>query len=178
MPDLKRTLSGIATNQQAAANNDYNMLNRTLSQYEGDLTKTPMYNRLLTSGVDSTAQAYDRVRGQRALRARMTGVGGQGTAIGEGDQIAIGNAEASDMSRVPLEAMQTLMPLQMQAAGLREGEAGARLGASGNALNNWTQYQIAQDQQKKSMWSRIAKIGVGALMAPATGGASLAGAIQ
>lgn len=140
---------------QAAADQKA-LINKTqpaLDQYTGtgDVTKTPFYNALKTTGLESTANNYDNARSASRMKSRANGFGYEQPTV-QGNDDALSAAEAHDLSGVPNAAAIQAAPLQLNAAAIQTGQAGlfnpvgytqAGVSASNNSANNKTAMYLA-----------------------------------
>lgn len=99
-----------------------------------DATKTPFYHTLLTTGLESTGRAYEGARAATRLRARASGFGYE-QPLEQGSEDQLGAAEASDMSRVPREALSEAIQPGLQASAIKTSQAGQYNGAPYENVN-------------------------------------------
>lgn len=106
----------------------------SLSQFEGPVQESPFYKALLTSGTEQTSRAYDNARSNMRQRANMAGFGYNQPAE-QGAESQLSAREASDMARLPNEAMLATAPMTLSAAGQTAG-MGMGYGAQGAGMLN------------------------------------------
>lgn len=159
---------------------------KSLSQFEGPIEQSPFYKALLTTGIESTSNAYQSAaRGARS-RAMQAGYGyNQPAAAGAEDQVAAQGA--SELATQPNKALLGAAPMTLQAAGetgnLGSTQTGEGVASSGAATGSLSEANTAnksaadiQDmasKRKAGLFKTLAGVGLLAA-APFTGGATLA----
>jgi hypothetical protein len=131
--------SGAAHQQRAQATSDFGQqkgltgqAQGTLGQFEGPAQQSPFYKSLLTTGIQSTSDAYQNARSNMRQQANQAGFGyAQPATQGADNQLQA--REASDMAKIPMEAELGTAPLSLQAAG-QTGQMGMGYGSQGAGL--------------------------------------------
>lgn len=123
--------SGAAHQQRAQATSDLGKQGKltdtaqgTFSQFEGPVAQSPFYKALLTTGIQNTSNAYQNARSNMRAKAAAAGFG-YAQPVTQGADNQMDAAEASDLARVPNEAMIAAAPLSMKAG---EDTAGMGMG--------------------------------------------------
>lgn len=151
-----------------AANRTLNTAQGSLGQFEGPVQQSPFYKALLTSGIESTSNAYDQARANTAQRAQMAGFGySQPITQGADNQLAA--REAETQASLPREAMLETAPLTMRAAedtiGIGRDKAGmgqayGQQGLQyGQQADNYNQQAYGMNKQRGSIWNDLLKVG-------------------
>ena len=128
----------------------------TLGQFEGPVQDSPFYSALKNTGIEATSQAYDRARANTAQRANMAGFG-YNQPITQGAQTSLDRSEASDLARVPQEAMLSAAPLALQAAG-QTGSMGMGYGSQGLGYYDAASQQDMQ-RQRSGLYNNLWNLG-------------------
>lgn len=142
----------------------------TLGQFEGPVQQSPFYKSLLTTGIESTSQAYDNAAANQRQKANAAGFGyTQPVAQGADNQLRA--KEATDLAAVPREAAVATAPLSLEAS-RQTGSMGMNAGSQGlSALD-----LAANQQNRRRGWlQNLQAVGQGGGLLGFGGGGGLAG---
>jgi hypothetical protein len=117
-----------ATDTAAAARTaqeaDLKKANGEYDQFIGsNMTNSPFYKSLVTSGTDATTSAYANAKSNVAARAGAAGFG-YGSPAAQGGGAEAGMQEAKAVGQIPVEAVQTAADYGLKAAAGIQGSAG------------------------------------------------------
>lgn len=135
---------------------------KDISQFEGvggDPTKSSFYNRMLTTGLDQTASAYNNVRASRAAQARRSGFGYASPQAGVSEtelNAEQARSEGEMANQVGLQAYDRLMEAGKQRGGMAETMGGQATSNTANMNQAWQ----TQQQATGGLFSRIANLGL------------------
>lgn len=152
-------------------------------------TGTTALRRALTNSANATtSKAYSNAL--VASRGRGLAAGLQDQPMQAGNELAIEGQRASALGQIPNQVEQTAAPLELQAAGLLNQQAGLETGIANTGLGAASQYdpnaplntaanleanRVQQEQQanaqRSGLWMGLANLGLTAA-APFTGGAT------
>lgn len=119
----------LSEQQRAGQSTAYSNVNATDANLTGPTTSTPFYKSLLATSTDATTNAYDSAKSASRARANAAGFGNS-QPITQGGQSEIEAREAGALSRLPAQAMEATVPLQLEASGQQLSEGGT-LGTEG-----------------------------------------------
>lgn len=160
------------------ASTNANAQDSTLSQYEGPIQSSPMYKSMYNTQVQDTTQAYNNARAKRSTQARMAGFGTTSPIAGT-DSATVDSLEAGDIGRTGTDVMTKLMPMQMEAAGMRGSNIATDTNAGTNSMNTWQTAENQRNTRRAAMWNNLAKLGVqGATLGMAGAGMKVPGVSQ
>jgi hypothetical protein len=139
----------------------------TLNQFEGPVQDSPFYKALTTTGIENTSRAYDRAKSGMRERANMSGFG-YNQPVEQGGENQLASQEASSLAEVPRDAMLSVAPLALGAAG-QTGNAALEFGRQGMDAN---QMAYGMNKQRGSIWDDLFKVGAltSKFVAPFIGG--------
>lgn len=170
-PNLPGKLPGAAGylgwSGRAAANqmnNQFGQMNEGLDWITGGSggpTSSPLYQSFLTKSRSAIGNSYDNAIINARANASSRGFGYASPNEGEAEA-GIRGQEASQLGQAPSTALQETMPYEMEAEGLRLGEANTQENLASNEFNMYNQdeNQIYQQQQqnKRQLYSSLATL--------------------
>lgn len=133
---------GTAKSSKDMQTNVLNQADQEYSQFTGpNMTSSPFYKTLVTTGTDSTTSAYNKAKANMAAKANAAGFGYASPAAATGDN-QVEAQEASDVAKVPTQAVQTAADYGLRAAeglqttGAQEGQQSLGYEDAGVSLQN------------------------------------------
>lgn len=122
----------------------------------GDPKSTGLYKSLLTTGLESTSDAYQGAKASTKANEEKSGYG-YGSPASEGADREVNAAEAHDLAGVPNKATLGAVGPQLQATGMKQSQAGYYTPST--YFGDQANLAQAYDKQKSSLWQSIAGIG-------------------
>jgi hypothetical protein len=121
--DLYKKLLEMAGKDSAQRNQIIKSTEAPLSYfYAGDPTQSGLYRDFVTSGMESTADAFNNAKANVAQRANMSGFG-YNQPIAQGAQDEVNNEQAKASAQVPRQALQSTIAPELEALNIRANEA-------------------------------------------------------
>jgi hypothetical protein len=151
---LEKTDTQSTQQQQQQATQNQNTAQGTFGQFEGPVTSSPFYKSLLTTGTDSTSQAYNNAQANNRANANQSGFNYSQPNV-QGSENEIAGQEAGAVGALPAEAAAEAAPLAEGAAagtaGIGATQSGAAQGYNQAATGLEENYQNAQS----GMWNAL-----------------------
>jgi hypothetical protein len=154
--------AAVSTQQNAAGVANEGTAQGTLSQFEGPVQQSPFYKALLTSGLESTSNAYQNVQSKAKENAQRAGVGGGNQPAAQTNETAVGAQEAGALARVPGQAMVEATGPALEAAGQTGRMGQAQVGEGMGALRTANDIYGQDQQRKAALWKTLAGVGLNA----------------
>jgi hypothetical protein len=146
---LESQEQNINQQQTATGQQNQNTAQNSLSQFEGPVTQTPMYQSLLTSGIEGTSNAYNNAQANQRQTANQAGYGYTQPA----EQAAEGSLQAQEagaLASQPGKAYQEAAPLDLQATQDTANLGSTQVGEGGTAANT----ALTANQQQSNIWGQ------------------------
>lgn len=127
-------------------------------QGSGGPQTTGLYKSLLTSGLESTSDAYQGAKSATKANEEKSGYG-YASPASEGADREVNSAEAHDLAQVPDKALIQATGPQLQATGMKQAQAGYYNPST--YFGDQANLAQAYDKQKSALWQSLAQIGGG-----------------
>jgi len=155
---VQKKAQSLSSQNAAAGAGKQETAQGTLSQFEGPVQDSPFYKSLLSTNMDSTANAYRNAAATAKRNAAGAGFA-ESSPVAQGAEAETGAEEAAALARVPGETMvQATAPTLSAAsttAGIGASQQGTGLGyETGAVVPLEEQYQNSQ----QALWNALAKI--------------------
>lgn len=124
-----------------------------LSQFEGPVQQSPFYKALLSTGTQSTSDAYQNAMANTRARANASGFGEQ-QPVTQGAETQVEAAEAKDLAAVPMKATEAAVQPELQALGETATIGGQQQQVGEQYLQGVTTPLTEQYQQQQAQWGQ------------------------
>lgn len=162
--------AAVSTQQNAAGIANEGAAQGTLSQFEGPVQQSPFYKALLTSGLESTSNAYQNVQSRARENAQKAGLGGGNQPAAQTNATAVDSQEAGALARVPGQAMLEATGPALEAAGQTGRMGQQQVGEGMGALRTANDIYGQDQQRKQALWKTLAGVGMDAATMGLTAG--------